>query len=131
MTPRTTGQGVGGSSSTGAKLADSTCRGSTDGRSTGGSTNVLIASSSALQNAACSEVEGRRRGLDDRGACRSAADALLALAVATLVPVALFTDLSTRCSSVSCCSTGLGGEVSTVAVAAADGGGGDVLFFLL
>ena len=65
MAPRTTGQGVGGSSSTGVKLADSTCRGSTDGRSAGGSTNVLIASSSALQNAIGRDAAagaGRRRG---------------------------------------------------------------------
>lgn len=49
MAPRTTGQGVGGSSSTGAKLPESTWRGSTERRRTGGSKKLWISSSRSLQ----------------------------------------------------------------------------------
>lgn len=49
MLPRTTGQGVGGSSGTGEKLSDRTWRGSTEGRKRGGSMKLFIITSNALQ----------------------------------------------------------------------------------
>jgi hypothetical protein len=66
MEPRMTGQRVGGSSSTGAKLSERTWRGSTDGRSAGGSMKMFIMSSRALQNAIGND-RGVAGGITDRG----------------------------------------------------------------